>query len=308
MRILIVGAGATGGAFGAKLIDAGRDVTFLVRERRAEQLTTDGLVFHGPDGRRTYPVRAVTAVEPGDEYGLIMVALKAPALPAVLPTLAAAVGPKTAILPLLNGMDHFDLLDRAYPGQTMGGLVKIVATLDAEGTVHQMAPLCVMTIGAMDGGPLDPAHVDALTVDGFNLTVDADVRTRLWEKWAFIAAAGVITCLFRGSVGDILAAGGEGHILQAIAETEDVARAAGSPVGAQSHQQSLDILAAQGSPFTSSLYRDLQHGDPVEAEHILGGLAAKARSLGVPTPLLDATLLQLRTHQVARMSAAGNAS
>lgn len=300
MRILIVGAGATGGAFGAKLIDAGRDVTFLVRERRAEQLKGMGLVFQAPDGRRTYPVRALTTLEPGDQYDLILMALKAPALPAVLPTLAAAVGPKAAILPFLNGMDHFDLLEQAYPGRAIGGLVKIVATVDGEGTVHQMAPLCTMTIGPLDGWPLDQAVIDALTVDGFDLTVDSDVRSRLWEKWVFIAAAGVITCLFRGSIGDILAAGGEGQILQVIAETEDVARAAGYPVSPESHQQSLDILTAPGSPFTSSLYRDLLQGEPVEAEHILGGLAAKAQEFDVPTPLLDATLLQLRTHQGAK--------
>ncbi|GAB3277328.1 ketopantoate reductase family protein [Sinomonas notoginsengisoli] len=299
MKILIIGAGATGGAYGTRLIEAGRDVTFLVRQHRAEALARDGLTLQAPDGRHTHKVHAVTAIQPGDHYDLIIVAVKAPALAGVLATAAPAIGPGTMILPFLNGMDHLDALEEAYPGQVLGGLVKIVATLDGSGTVLQMTPMSTMTVGPLHGTPLPEEVREALDVPGIRLTVDDEIETRLWEKWAFIASAGVITCLFRGTIGDILAAGGEEHILRAIAETEDVARAAGHPVSAKSHAQSLDLLTEPGSGFTSSLYRDLQNGDPVEAEHIVGGLAARARTLGVATPLLDAALLQLRTHRQA---------
>ncbi|MGW6172074.1 ketopantoate reductase family protein [Arthrobacter sp. NPDC055138] len=299
MRILIAGTGATGGSFGARLIEAGREVTFLVRPRRAEQLARDGLTLDAPDGRRTLQAKTATAIAPGDHYDLLIVAVKAPALADVLNTAAPAIGPATMILPMLNGMDHLDALQAAYPGQVLGGLVKIVATLDEVGTVLQMTPLCTMTVGTLDGSTLKAEIPQALDVPGIELTVDDDVLTRLWEKWAFIASAGVITCLFRGTIGDILAAGGEEHILRAIAETEEVARSAGHAVSAAGHAQSIGLLTEAGSSFTSSLYRDLQHGDPVEAEHILGGLAARARKLRVATPLLDATLLQLRTHHRA---------
>ena len=299
MRILITGAGATGGGYGVRLIEAGRNVTFLVRPRRAEVLARDGLTLDAPDGRRTLQAKAVTAIEPGDHYDLVIAAVKAPALAEVLRTAAPAIGPETMILPVLNGMDHLDTLQAAYPGQVLGGLVKIVATLDEAGAILQMTTLSTMTVGTLDGSPLRGDIKEALNVPGVALTVDGDVVTRLWEKWAFIASAGVITCLFRGNIGDIIAAGGEGHILQAIAETEEVARTAGHAVSAASHAQSIGLLTEPGSSFTSSLYRDLQHGDPVEAEHILGGLAARARGLHVATPLLDAALLQMRTHHCA---------
>lgn len=299
MRILIIGAGATGGTFGTRLIEAGRDVTFLVRPGRAEALGRDGLTMQAPDGRRTHQVRAVTEIEDGQHYDLVIVAVKAPALGAALATARPAIGPQTLILPFLNGMDHLDALEAAYPGQVLGGLVMIVGTVDDSGTVLQMTPLSAMTVGPLHGTPLPDAVREALDVPGIKLRVDDAVETRLWEKWAFIASAGVITCLFRGSIGDILAVGGEEHILRAIAETEDVARAAGRPVGERSHAQSVAMLTEPGSSFTSSLYRDLQHGDPAEAEHIIGGMAARARALGVATPLLDAALLQLRTHRQA---------
>ena len=165
----------------------------------------------------------------------------------------------------------------------------------------QKTSMSAMTIGALDGREL-PADVQGVfDVPGVSLAVVDDVLARLWEKWAFIASAGVVTCLFRGEVGDIIAAGGEALVLQAIAEAESVAAAAGHPVGEESHAQGVELLTAPGSPFTSSLYRDLQHGDPQEAEHILGDLADRARSFGVSTPLLDATVVQLRTHGRARV-------
>jgi 2-dehydropantoate 2-reductase len=302
MKILIVGAGATGGAFGARLIEADRDVTFLVRAKRAESLAESGLILEAPDGRTIHAVKAITTVEPGDTYDLVLLGLKAPALPSALETIGPAIGPSTMILPLLNGMDHFTTLEQFYPGRTIGGLVKIVATLDHGGVIHQMTPLAALTVGPIHGKPLYQDLIDTLTVKGFTLSVDQNVLSRLWEKWVFIAAAGVATCLFRGTIGNILAAGGKSQILQVIEETENVASKAGHPVSPEAQRETRALLTEEGSKFTSSLYRDLAQGDPVEAEHILGGLSAKAQAMGVPVPLLEATTLQLRTHGVTRAS------
>ena len=175
-------------------------------------------------------MQVVTELRLGEIYDLVVLGLKAPALSAALETIRPAVGPQTLILPLLNGMDHLKELEQAFPGRTIGGLVKIVATLDQDGVIQQMTPLCTMTIGPIDGRPLSQEVIDTLTVTGFTLSVDDEVLTRLWEKWVFIAAAGIITCLFRGNVGNILAAGGKNQILSAIEETENVASGAGHPV------------------------------------------------------------------------------
>ena len=88
MKILIVGAGATGGAYGARLLEAGRDVTFLVRQHRAQQLRAEGLRFRDPHGETRYDVRAITEVD--GTYDVIVVAVKAPALPAVLEQIGRA--------------------------------------------------------------------------------------------------------------------------------------------------------------------------------------------------------------------------
>lgn len=302
MRILMVGAGATGGAFGSLLHEDGRDVTYLVRAHRAERLRREGLRFVSPSGDRTHQVQVLTTGEAAEAFDLVIVTVKASALPAAIEDVRPYVGKDTVILPVLNGMAHMDRLEEAFPGQTVGGLAKIVATLD-EGTVRQMTELTTLTVGPWTAAALPTAVADALRVPGIDVTVSDDVAGAMWEKWVFIAAAGVVTCLFRGPVGATIEAGGLPRILETISELEAVADAAGHPVSASGHAQSVTLLTQPGSAFTTSLYRDLIAGNPTEAEHILGDLARRARLLGVPTPLLDLTLIQVRSDAIQRRNA-----
>jgi 2-dehydropantoate 2-reductase len=293
MRILVVGAGATGGAFGTLLQEAGRDVTYLVRPRKQDALRRDGLRFISTTADRTLPVQTITATDEPATYDLIVITVKATALEAALADIGPFVGPGTAIIPILNGMAHVDRLEQLFPGQVLGGLARIVATLDGD-VVRQQVALTSLTIGGLTGRSVPAEVSQALAVPGVDFSVVDDIERALWEKWAFIAAAGIVNCLFRAPVGRILDAGGEARILEAISETEAVAAAAGHPVSDAGHAQAVSILTEKGSAFTSSLYRDLTAGLPSEAEHILGDLARRARDLNVPTPLLDLTLIQVR--------------
>lgn len=305
MRILVVGAGATGGAYGTLLQEAGRDITYLVRAHRAESLRRDGLRFISPSGDRTNDVQVIVSGQPANPFDLILVTVKAAALESAITDLRPYVGPKTLVLPILNGTGHIAQLEQEFPGQVLAGLARIVATLEGP-VVRQMTELTALTIGTpangtpANGTPANsqiPAEVtQALNADGIDLIISDNITGALWEKWAFIAAAGVITCLFRGPVGNIIEAGGLPKILAAITETEAVATAAGYPVSQLAHNQSLALLTEPGSSFTSSLYRDLIAGLQTEAEHILGDLAGQAQRLGVETPLLDLTLIQIRTN------------
>jgi 2-dehydropantoate 2-reductase len=293
MRILVVGAGATGGAFGTLLQEAGRDVTYLVRQRRQEVLRRDGLRFISPSADRTHSVQTITAPDRSEAFDLILVTVKATAFEGVLGELGAFVGAESRIIPILNGMAHVDRLEQQYPGQVLGGLARIVATLDGD-VVRQQVPLTSLTVGGLNGNPVPTEVSEALDVPGVDFSVVDDVTGALWEKWVFIAAAGIVNCLFRAAVGRIIDAGGQSTILEAISETEAVAAAAGHPVSDAGHAQAVGILTEPGSAFTSSLFRDLSAGLPSEAEHILGDLAGRARSLNVPAPLLDVTLIQIR--------------
>ncbi|MEY8568365.1 ketopantoate reductase family protein [Brevibacterium linens] len=302
LSILIAGAGATGGAFGTYLLEAGRDVTFLLRQARAAKVREEGLRFTAPDADRTNKVEVITAEELSaapQTFDLVIVAVKANGLDSVIDDIAPAVGEQTLIIPFLNGMAQIEKLENRYPGQVLGGFVKIVGTI-RDGAVVQLTNMAVMTIGDLQGADVPTPISAALDVPGFKLQTVAGIIDGLWEKWTFIAAAGVVTCLFRAPVGAIMEAGGRSHVHTIVDELEAVAAAAGHPVSEASHAMTLKMLTEDGSAFTSSLYRDVTAGLPSETEHILGDLAAKAEELGVATPLLDLTLVQLRAGEAQK--------
>lgn len=302
LSILIVGAGATGGAFGTYLQEAGRDVTFLLRQARAETVRAGGLRFTAPGDDRTNQVDVITAEELAAAprtFDLVIVAVKAGGLDSVIADIGPAVGEQTAIIPFLNGMAQIEKLQSRYPGQVLGGFVKIVGTI-RDGAVVQLTDMAVMTIGDLHGAEVPTRISEALDVPGFKLQTVDGIIDGLWEKWIFIAAAGVVTCLFRAPVGAIMEAGGRSHVHAIVDELEAVAAAAGHSVSEASHTMTIKMLTEDGSAFTSSLYRDVTAGLPSETEHILGDLSLKAEELGVATPLLDLTLVQLRAGEAQK--------
>lgn len=295
VRILVIGAGATGGAFGTRLQEAGRDVTYLVRERKAETLRRDGLRFVSPDADRSHPVRVITTADRASVFDLVLITVKATAFFSAVDDAYPFIDANTRILPILNGMAHIDHLQAAYPGQVMGGLARIVATLDGD-VVHQQTPMNSLMVGSLTDIAVPEEIRDALDVPGIDLSVADEVMGALWDKWAFIAAASVINCLFRAPIGRVLDAGGEGSIHTAINELEAVAARAGHPVSDPAHRQAVALLTEPGSSFTTSLYRDLAAGLPSEVDHILGDYAQRARALQEPTPLLDLALIAIKAN------------
>jgi 2-dehydropantoate 2-reductase len=307
MSILVVGAGATGGFFGGRLAQAGRDVTFLVRERRAAELRERGLRIIGAGGTAVIEPRLVTAVPADATADVVLVTVKAAGLDAVIPQIRAAVGPDTTIVPVLNGMRHLGLLSDAFGrSQVLGGVAVISAQLDDNGDVRQLSDILSMTIGAQDGQrtPAVARTTDLLSGAGFPVSVSDDIVAAMWQKWAFIAAACALNCLLGGSVGEIIAVDGGDEAARAIVgETRSVAAAAGYPLPDEAVTFMLGMLTAPGSPFTSSMYRDQRQGRPVEVETVLGDLIAEGRKAGVHTPLLDAATVALRVHNANRTAA-----
>ncbi len=132
MRVLVVGAGALGGYFGGRLLEAGRDVAFLVRPRRGEEIARHGLRIESAHGDAHLRPRTVLAGvgDLGGPHDLVLLAVKAHALDGAMDDLAPALGPETAILPVLNGMRHLDrLAERFGPERVLGGVAQIPASL-----------------------------------------------------------------------------------------------------------------------------------------------------------------------------------
>jgi 2-dehydropantoate 2-reductase len=304
LRILVVGAGAIGGYFGGRLLQAGRDVTFLVRPRRAALLAEHGLAIRSRFGDFHRPAPPlVTQDRLAELFDLVLLSCKAYDLESAMTSFAAGVGPKTAILPLLNGMRHVDDLAHRFGAErVLGGLAVISTTLDPNGAIVHLNDIHDLAFGELDGSrsPRIEAIASELTGAGFNARLSGEIRQDMWEKWIFIAAAAGITCLMRAAVGDIVAAGASDLATRLLNECAAIARAQGFPQRETSLERARATLTASGSVLTASMLRDIEGGMPVEGDHILGDLlrrAAKPDGLSV----LHVAYLHVKAYEARRM-------
>jgi 2-dehydropantoate 2-reductase len=306
MRILVVGAGSTGGYYGGRLAQAGRDVTFLVRPRRAEALRARGLQVISPHGDFTLAPQLATAGTLDGPYDVVLLTVKAFALDAALDDLAPAVGPRTMILPVLNGMRHVDRIVARFGGSAMVGCAAKIATIvDSEGRVVQLTPLQDIAYGEMDGSM--SARIEVLDRvmqgAGFDARLSPVIEREMWEKWILLASMGGITCLMRGTIGEVEAApGGRAFALQFFDEVVRIITAVGTAPSEAFVTGAKALLTQKGSGQASSMYRDLQSGAPVEVDQILGDLLARGEKAGLSAPLLAAAVTQLSLYQ-ARLEA-----
>lgn len=317
MRVLVVGAGATGGYFGARLAQAGRDVTFLVRGPRAAHLAAHGLEVRSPHGDfRIAAPATVTADRLAGSFDLVLLSCKAYDLDGAIAAVAPAVGPDTAVLPILNGMAHLDALDARFgPERVLGGSCAIAGTLGPAGEIVQMTELHSLTFGERDGAATERMARIAALMQGAAFTARPSERILLemWEKWVFLATLAGGTCLMRGTVGDIVGApGGRDFMLGLLDECRRIAAGAGHTPRDKFLAATQGTLTAADSPMTASMLRDIARGAAIEADHIIGDLRRRGDKAepGAAFPHLDAVYTGLKTYERrrARERAAGAAA
>jgi len=306
MRILIVGAGGLGGYYGARLVEAGRDVTFLLRSESAKRLAAHGLRMKSPAGDVTIAYPQI--VETGslhETFDLVILTCKARDLDDAMNSLAPAMSAETAILPLLNGMSHMTALDARFGrGRVLGGACFISAVREADGTIRHMGQPDRLVFGDRDepNGARIKQIEAAMCGAGFDAARLDNIMQAMWEKWSFIATSAGITCLMRASVGDIIAAGYSGLTMQLLSENTSIAAAEGYPVGAELLGRADRMFHEKGSTFKASMLRDIEAGNPIEGQQIVGDLLERGKSRGLHTPLLEVVFAHLRCYEESRKS------
>lgn len=305
MRILVVGAGAIGGYFGGRLLQAGRDVTFLVRPRRASELASAGLVIKSPNGDVTLEnPPTVQADKLAEKFDVVLLSCKAFDLDDAIKSFAPAVGPNTAIIPMLNGMKHLDTLDAKFGNErVLGGLCAIAATLNEKREVVQLQPMQSINYGERDGKLSDRVKaIDEAFKSGIvGATASQNIMQDMWEKWVFLSSLAASTSLMRTSVGNILAApGGRDFLLGMLDETSAIATASGYTLAGPFFERVKGMLTTEGSPMTASMFRDVKAGFPVEADHVIGDLIARGDAAKVPVPKLRIAYTHLKAYEKQR--------
>jgi len=329
MRILVVGAGATGGYFGGRLLEAKQDVTFLVRPRRATELASSGLRIQSQYGDVSIPhPPTVLAEDLGSAkspapFDLILLSCKAYDLEGAIESFAPAVGPDTLILPVLNGMRHLDVLDQRFgASHILGGLVVISAALEPGGRILHLNDLHLIAFGERHGsheasheasrhGSHEASHeasraarVQAIASAFAGARVDsrlsAVILHEMWEKWVFIAACAGITCLMRANVGDIVAAGAAALAGELLDECNAIATSQGFPTRPASLEKNRGILTQPASMLAASMFRDIERHAPVEADHMIGDLLRRGEQCRLSHPLLRVAYAHLKAYEARR--------
>ena len=305
MRVLVVGAGAIGGYFGGRMLAAGRDVTFLVRPRRAAELADAGLVIKSPNGDVTLKnPPTVEADKLNEKFDAVLLSCKAFDLDDAIRSFAPAVGAQTAIIPLLNGMLHLDVLDQKFgPEHVLGGLCAIAVTLNEHREVVQLAPMQSLNFGERDGEMSDRvrAIADVMASGNFGAVASQHVVREMWEKWVFLASLAASTSLMRAALGTILASpGGRDFVLGVLDECTAIATAAGYAPRAPFLERTHGMLTAEGSQLTASMFRDIKAGARVEADHVIGDLIARGDAAKVPVPKLRVSYTHLKAYEKQR--------
>ncbi|HEY6982521.1 2-dehydropantoate 2-reductase [Reyranella sp.] len=308
MRYLVLGAGALGGLFGGKLVKGGADVAFLVRPARASQLARDGLVVRSQDGEIRAAVKTLQQGEIDGPYDVVLLCCKAYDLAGAMEAIAPAVGPDTAIVPLLNGVRHIDALAGRFGApRVLGGLTAINAALMPDGAIQQSALRIDMTaVGELDGQKSRRclAIQQALAAGGIKADLSDNILAQMWVKFFGFACLATVASLTRARAGVVARSpGGAAFVSAVIEECTRVVTAEGFPPPPDTAGLMRGVYSQPESTYAPSMLIDMEGGKPTEAEHTIGDLVERAQRRGVAAPILAAALCNLQAYEISRHTA-----
>lgn len=304
MKILVVGAGAIGGYFGGRLLERGKDVTFLVRENRRNQLEKTGLIIDSINGDFTIRPPMILSGESEDKFDLILITTKSYQLYGAIDDIRPHLKKGGMVLPLLNGVSHVDELVEAFgEDAVIGGLCFIETTLDANGTVVQPSPMNQLVYGERTGEKTPRIEWLESTFRGTktNFVLSENINQEMWHKYAFITAMSGVTSLMASPIGPITELeSGKRIILALLNEISNVMRKIEAPIQNDIAEIQFNRICELKSTMKSSMQRDMEKSLPTEAEHLQGFLIKKASEHRLSVPILDTIYTKLSLYEEQR--------
>jgi 2-dehydropantoate 2-reductase len=302
MKILIVGAGAIGGYFGGRLIEKGEDVTFLVREKRKQELEKYGLLAESVHGEMQISApKTLQAGESADAFDVILLSTKAYHLEGAIRDIRPYTGSKTLILPLLNGIAHMAQLTDAFgEDNVLGGLCFIETTLGENGKVIQTSPVHDLVFGERSGEKTERILKLQETFSGTkaNFRLSENIEQEMWHKYLFISTLSGVTSLFRSPIGPIREQSfGLNSIKEVLKEASAIMRGLGAPLADGIEEAQVKKIHEMGYEMKSSLQRDMEKEQAIEADHFFGYLLEKAELLDLDAPVLGAIYANLQVYE-----------
>lgn len=304
MKILVVGAGGIGGYFGARLMETGQDVTFLVRERRKQQLEETGLNVESVHGDVRVKPKLATAQNPDGQYDLIVLTVKSYQLENAIEDIRPFVSEGSMILPLLNGIAHIEKLVEAFSEeQVLGGLCFIETTLDSNGTIIQTSPMHQLVYGERSGEETERILKVKEAVSGTKaeFALSENIVQDMWHKYLFITAMSGITASMESAIGPIRELeSGKRTIAALLEELVTVMKALNAPIKETIGKEQFEKIMSLEAGMKSSMQRDLEKGQPIEMDHLQGYLLQEAKTRGLAVPVLETIFTKLKLYEISR--------
>jgi 2-dehydropantoate 2-reductase len=316
VKFLFLGAGGIGGLVGGRLVEAGADVTFLVREKRKAQLLQHGLQIESPLGNATLQVQAKLKSEIEPIYDLVFLTCKAYDLPSAIDSIRPALSDSAAILPVLNGIAHIARLNDEFGRKNvLGGTIKMQANLTSTGVVRQLSNWQTITLGEQDGSITERVKeaADLIAKTGIEVKLSQNVMGDLWFKLIHLSTVAGMTCLMRANIGEIVRTPDGSALLRTFFQRNiDISAHAGYRPDEKFIDTYLDLFSQRDARYEASMLRDLEKGGRIESEQILGYMLEKCRGAGIPDTLHAAAYTAVKAYEerraAGRLPGAGGAA
>ncbi len=307
MKILCLGAGALGGYFGGWLAENGADVTFLVRPARKAALDRAGLRIESPVGPLRRPIRTLTQDQIATPFDLVLLSAKSYDLDTAIAAIRPAMGPRSAVLPILNGIQHIDRLVTEFGrDRVLGGLAKIQATLGPDGTVLHMNDWVDLVFGELDGRMSERATTFAALFPKPQVKAAAvpDIQFQMWRKLVHLGTVAALTTLTRQALGALQSTpDGPQLIDSTLLAAAGIAAAEGHPLPAPLLEETRATFRKSGATYKASMLRDMEKGGLTEGTHILGYLAGRADAHGIANPIFRIAAANVAAYEATRAAA-----
>ena len=296
MRVGVVGAGAVGGYFGARLAASGEEVTFIARGDHLGAMRRDGLRVNSIQGDLQIHSEFRSSSEPIDPVDVVLLAVKSHDTEEAARSLAPFMGMDTAVLSLQNGVDNADRIARLWGGdRTLAGVAFISARMTAPGMIEHRGGGRI-TLGPLQAGGQDKARaVHAMLVRArIPCEISPDIRELLWRKLAWNAPFCALSCLLRMTVGDILGSAAlETLVRGCIDEVREAARCRGIELPPSIAEEALSVSATMRE-VKPSMLQDLEAGKPLEHEALNGIVVKILQQSGKRAPINEILYTALR--------------
>jgi 2-dehydropantoate 2-reductase len=295
MRFAILGSGAVGGYFGAKLARSGQEVTFIARGAHLAAIRSKGLQIRSAKlGDFTVTARAESDTAKVGPVDVVLVAVKAYDNATALPMLTPMVDDNTVVLTLQNGVDSVDqVAEIVGVDNVLGGTTYVATALEAPGLIVQTGVHRSIFFGEVHGtrdrvSPRVQAIADVMAAADIHVTPVADARVPIWDKFVYLAAFSGFTGASRLAIGHIWKYPHVQDMFYATCrEVAAIAKAEGVTISPDRFDTLKQYMENIPPTTRSSLLIDLEQGKRIEVEALQGAAVRRAKKHGVPVPILS---------------------